>query len=159
MFERLQSFLQSLGANRGQGNLDPNDPLVSVSALCIQVMESDGVVHESEKQRLRELLRTEYGLDDERLEAILKAGKKAEREAVDYFRFTSELKRALDEEQRLKLIGILWDIVYSDNQRSEIEDHVVWRIADLLGISDRDRVLQRQEAATRARMKDDGDVA
>ena len=45
---------------------------------------------------------------------------------------------------------MLWDIVYADGERSEMEDHVIWRIADLLGVSGRDRVLQRQVAAARS---------
>ena len=31
-----------------------------------------------------------------------------------------------------------------------MEDHVIWRIADLLGVSGRERILKRQEAAARA---------
>lgn len=150
MLERLQSFFQTLVAGRPTGSVAPDDPLIAVAALCIQVMEADGVVLEVETKRLKELLAQEYGLDETRLEAVLDAGRRAESEAVDYFRFTSELKRSLDEDQRQALIGILWDVVYADGQRSEIEDHVVWRVADLLGVSDRERVNQRLEAAARA---------
>ncbi|MNL74576.1 Tellurite resistance protein TerB [compost metagenome] len=68
---------------------------------------------------------------------------------MDYYRFTTDIRRHLDETKRVELIGILWDIVYADGERSEMEDHVIWRIADLMGVSVRDRVLQRQQAATR----------
>ena len=89
------------------------------------------------------------------------AGLEAESTAVDYFRFTSDLKRHLNTEQRLELIGILWDIVYADGERSEMEDHVIWRIADLLGVSSRERIQKRQEAAARVTnaqvVQDDGD--
>lgn len=30
-----------------------------------------------------------------------------------------------------------------------MEDHVIWRIADLLGVSSRERIQKRQEAAAR----------
>lgn len=155
MLERLQSFFQSLAAGRPAGTIAPDDPLIAVAALCIQVMEADGVVRDAETRRLRELMKQEYGLDEARLEAVLEAGRQAESEAVDYFRFTSDLKRSLNEDQRRSLIGILWDVVYADGQRSEIEDHVVWRVADLLGVSDRERVTQRIEAAERAKTATD----
>ena len=35
-----------------------------------------------------------------------------------------------------------------------MEDHVIWRVADLLGVSARDRVLLRQQAASRAKSQD-----
>ena len=83
------------------------------------------------------------------LDALIAAGQTAESEAIDYFRFTSEIKRHFSEEQRIDLIGMLWEIVYADGKRSEMEDHVIWRIADLLGVSGRDRIIKRQEAAAK----------
>jgi uncharacterized tellurite resistance protein B-like protein len=44
----------------------------------------------------------------------------------------------------------MWELVYADGQVSEFEDNVVWRAADLLGISSRDRIdLKHKVAAQR----------
>ncbi|MBP1852268.1 TerB family tellurite resistance protein [Rhizobium halophytocola] len=150
MFERLQSFFQDLVGPEKPSRFTRNDPRVAVAALCMQVMEADGVVRQSEKDKLRAALMRSYDLSDRELSELLAAGQEAESEAVDYYRFTTELKRHLDEDQRAQLIGILWDIVLADGERSEIEDHVVWRIADLLGVSNREMVLSRQDAMARA---------
>ncbi|AYG60825.1 TerB family tellurite resistance protein [Rhizobium jaguaris] len=150
MFERFQEFFQNLTKDHPKSGFAPDDPRIAVAALCFQVMEADGKIEESEKKRLRKLLKTQYGLDGRQLDALIAAGQRAESEAVDYYRFTSDLKRHLNSEQRLELLGILWDIVYADGERSEMEDHAIWRIADLMGISDRERVMKRQEAAARA---------
>ena len=111
MFERFQEFFQSLTTDHSKPGLAPDDPRISVAALCIQVMEADGKVEASEKKALRRLLKDQYGLDGRELDALIAAGTEAENEAVDYFRFTSDLKRHLDSDQRIELIGILWDIV------------------------------------------------
>lgn len=151
MLERLQSFFQSLTQSRQQQPaFAPDDPRIAVAALCLQVMEADGVVHDAEQAKLRSLMREQYALDEEAVNALLTQGREAESEAVDYYRFTSDLKRTLDESQRQQLVGILWDIVYADGSRSEMEDHAIWRVADLLGVSGRDRVHERQEAEARA---------
>ncbi|MCW5709939.1 TerB family tellurite resistance protein [Shinella sp.] len=148
MFERLQQFLASLsGGDRPAFAAD--DPRVAVMALCIQVMEADGKILDVEKKALRVRLKDFYGLDETELEALVAAGTDAESEAIDFFRFTSELKRQLSEEQRVDLIGLLWEIVYADGERSEMEDHAIWRIADLLGVSGRERIMKRQEVAER----------
>ncbi|MNL86338.1 Tellurite resistance protein TerB [compost metagenome] len=52
---------------------------------------------------------------------------------------------------------MLWEIVYADGERSEMEDHVIWRIADLLGVSGRDRVLKRREVAARIDAAEEGE--
>jgi uncharacterized tellurite resistance protein B-like protein len=150
MFDRLQALFQSMVQDRPKSVFAPDDPRIAVAGLCLQVMEADGIVRDSEREKLREILKTQYDLDDATLDQLIAEGQKAEIEAVDYYRFTTELKRQLDEVQRQQLIGILWDIVYADGSRSEMEDHAIWRVADLLGVSGRERIVQRQEAAERA---------
>jgi len=149
MFERFQTFLQSLTNPTTESEFAPDDPRIAVTALCFQVMEADGNVSREELERMRVLLKQRFSLDESKLDALLEAGQEAGKEAVDYYRFTSDLKRTLDEEQRLEFIGILWDIVYADGIRSEMEDHVIWRVADLLGVSGRDRIIKRQQAEAR----------
>lgn len=149
MFERFQAFLHNITADNPKKGFDPDDPRVAVAALCMQVMEADGKIKDSEKKRLRKLLKEQYRLDGKQLDGVIAAAQEAESTAVDYYHFTSDLKRHLNTEQRLELIGILWDIVYADGERSEMEDHVIWRIADLLGVSSRERIQKRQEAAAR----------
>ncbi len=151
MLDRIQAFLHTLTAPHHTEDFAPDDPRVAFVALCFQVMEADGNVSEKEQQKFRQLVRERYDLTDERLKALIEVGREAGSEAVDYYRFTTDLRRhLLNEDDRVELLGILWDIVYADGQRSEIEDHVIWRIADLLGVSARDRVLQRQQAAARS---------
>jgi len=150
MLDRLQAFFQSVMQDRPKAIFAPDDPRIAVAALCLQVMEADGVVRDSEREKLREILKDQYELDDTALDALIAAGQDAENQAVDYYRFTTDLKRQLNEEQRQQLVGLLWDIVYADGTRSEMEDHAIWRVADLLGVSGRERIVQRQEAADRA---------
>lgn len=150
MFERLQHFLASLSGGDGKRAFAADDPRVAVMALCIQVMEADGKVLDVEKKALRARFKEFYGVDEAELDALVAAGTDAESEAIDFFHFTSELKRQLSEEQRVALIGLLWEIVYADGERSEMEDHAIWRIADLLGVSGRERIMKRQEVAERA---------
>lgn len=149
MLDRIQSFFLKLAGLATDGDAPQDSLQVAVAALCYQIMEADGEVSGSEKTRLRELLAGYYNLDAHDAEALIAAGKAAGSEAVDYYRFTSDIRRRLDESGRVELLGILWDIVYADGNRSEMEDHVIWRVADLLGVSGQDRVAQRQQAAAR----------
>jgi uncharacterized tellurite resistance protein B-like protein len=56
---------------------------------------------------------------------------------------------------------MMWELVYADGQVSEFEDNVVWRAADLLGVSSRDRIdLKHRVAATQATpVTDNSDIA
>ena len=148
MFERFRSFLENLAGN-GTDKIAPDDPRIAVMALCIQVMEADGEILDSERRKVRSMIKEYYHLDDAAIDALIKAGETAESQAIDFFRFTSDIKRHFSEEQRVALIGLLWEVVYADGERSEMEDHAIWRIADLLGVSGRERIMKRQEVAER----------
>lgn len=149
MFDRLQHFLSTVVRDDEREPFTRDDPRVAMAALFFHVIEADGVVSSQEQETLREALKTEYDLDQRELEALLRAGRQAEDEAVDLFHFTSVLKRALDPEQKVGLVELLWELVYADGVRHELEDNMVWRIAELLGVSGRDRVLMRQRVAER----------
>jgi uncharacterized tellurite resistance protein B-like protein len=150
LIDRFQDFFKGLAASSREQSFEEGDPRLAVAALCVQVMEADGVVRESEQEQLRALLSEHYGMEGSELDALIRAGREAGSEAVDYFRFTSELKRHLDDHQRRELVGLLWDMVYADGERSEMEDHALWRISELLGVSPRERIEERQKAAMRA---------
>lgn len=155
MWEKIQAFLKSLAGNDDEAHaFAEDDPRVAVAALCIQVMRADGVIDETERQRLDTLLKEQYSLNDEALSALLKVSEAAESEAIDYYRFTSVINRTLSQDEKAALVGLLWDITYADGDRNEIEDHIVWRITDLLGVPGRERVLRRQEAEARRRAED-----
>lgn len=150
MLERIQSFFLRIAGMTTDDNNGQDDLRIAVAALCYQVMEADGTVTGSEKERLGELLGNYYHLDRRDTDALIAAGKAAGSEAVDYYRFTSGIRRKLDESQRVELVGILWDIVYADGQRTEMEDHVIWRIAELLGVSGEERLKGRRAAEASA---------
>lgn len=146
MFDRLLTFLNELpGADRKTQALGPDDPRVAAAALLFHVMDADGVREKAEQKRLKAGLSEAYGVSGAELEAVMKAGEEAERDAVDLYTFTSVLKRELDEEARAEFIRLMWEVVFADGEMHELEDNMVWRVAELMGVSNRARVLLRKD--------------
>jgi uncharacterized tellurite resistance protein B-like protein len=44
---------------------------------------------------------------------------------------------------------MMWEIVYVDGRVSEFEDNLLWRAADLLGVSSRERIELRRHVSDR----------
>jgi uncharacterized tellurite resistance protein B-like protein len=151
MFDRVMTFLRDLpnaGGPRDRPRSD--DPRVAAAALLFHVMNADGVRQDAEWERVKDLLAKTYDLSGPALDDLIKAGEKADNEAIDLYAFTSVLKRSLDEEGRIAFIRLMWDVVYADGVLHELEDNTLWRVAELIGVDRRDRVLARQEAAKNA---------
>jgi len=57
------------------------------------------------------------------------------------------LNEVLDDEGRRLTVQMMWEIVYADGNANEFEANIIWRAADLLGVSSRQRVELRQRAS------------
>ncbi len=145
MFDRLKAFLGELQGSSSSRGGDLDDPRVAAAALMLHVIDADGVRDPQEKKRLRDLVSRAYSVTGPELDRLLASAEEAEREAVDLYAFTSVLLRDLGPEARLQFVRILWEMVYADGEAHELEDNVVWRIAELIGIDSRDRVAMRQK--------------
>jgi uncharacterized tellurite resistance protein B-like protein len=151
MFERFLAFLNELsGGGSSAASPDRNDPAVAAAALLFHVMDADGVRAKAERAVIEREIAAEFSLQADKLSAILAAAEEAERDSVDLYSFTSVLTPRLDREGRIAFIGMMWEIVYADGERHEVEDNVVWRVAELMGVDRADRIRLRQEVAKRA---------
>lgn len=148
MLERLKSFLGSLQDKSGDATPGADDPRVAAAALMIHVVEADGLQVATERKRLRQSLVEAYSLSREQLDQLVRAGEAASRESADYAGFTDTLNRHLDADEKAAFIGLLWDVVYADGEMHELEDNVVWRVAEMLDVPQKDRAALRQKAFT-----------
>lgn len=143
----VRDFIDSTADN--EEHKGPDNVQLAAAALMYNVVQADGILRNVEKEKLAEILRQEYALGDTQLDELMTAAKTADSEAVDLYQFTSVLMSSMSEADRIGFIEILWEVVYADGVRDEVEDNVVWRISELLGVSDRERVLMRQRVQQR----------
>jgi len=144
MLDCLISFLNKLPDAGNRHRPEADDPRVAAAALMVHVIHADGLLHESEKTKLRAVLSQAYSLKGVDLERLVEAGEEADREAIDLYAFTRVLKQHLDHDQRIEFIGLLWTMAYADGRVDELEDNTVWRVAELIGVDSRDRIAARQ---------------
>ena len=122
---------------------------LAATALLVHVVSLDGEPTEVEKRKLHSLIESSFKLDPGTADRLIASATKVEGEAVDLYHFTSVIMRSVNEEGRLRIVEMMWELVYADGQVSEFEDNVVWRAADLLGISSRDRIDLKHRVAER----------
>ena len=152
MFDALKSFIAELaGADSAEKSFAEDDYRLAAAALLVHVAAADGETDDAERRRLKTVIEERFGLDDAATARLIEKAEQSDRDAVDFYQFTSILKRALDEDGRLKVVEMMWDIAYADGAIHEFEENTVWRVAELLGVSTRDRVLLRQRVADAAK--------
>lgn len=143
MLNAIRRFVSDLGQAPATP-FDPIDDRLAAAAILYHVVASDGFVSEEECAALRTVLGAEYGLSDKETDRLITEAKAADLEAIDLYKFTTILKARLEDDGRRRVIGMMWRMVFADGRVDEFEDNVVWRVAELLGVSARDRVLLKK---------------
>jgi uncharacterized tellurite resistance protein B-like protein len=151
MFESFKHFVTDfVDGGKHPSQFGEDDYRLAAAALLVHTAAIDGDVTQSERDTLRGLIKQRFNLDDAATDELIEKATAAEHEAVDLYHFTHLLNRALDEEGRARVIEMMWEIVFADGRRDELEDNLLWRAADLLGVSPRERIELRQRIAVKA---------
>lgn len=146
MLEKLRQFIAEVTAPDNRPFSD-TDYRLAATALLIHVVSLDGEPSEIEKQKLHALLESRFQLDSPTVARLIAAAARMEGEAIDLYHFTSVIMRSVDEDGRKRIVEMMWEMVYADGEVNEFEDSVMWRAADLLGVSSRDRIQIKRRVA------------
>ena len=151
MLDGLRQFIADVVSPHGreERDFDDNGYRLAATALLIHVISLDGEPTAAEKRKLHSLIESSFGLDRGTADRLIVSATLVEGEAVDLYHFTSVIMRQLDEAGRRRIVEMMWELVYADGQVTEFEDNVVWRAADLLAISARDRIDLKHRVAAR----------
>jgi uncharacterized tellurite resistance protein B-like protein len=142
----LKTLITNCAAEQASQGKEEKARLAAV-ALLIRVATADRDMSESKRKGLHAIVRSGFELDDAAAARLVEDGCAAERKAIDLYQFTRQIKDAFDEERRRRVVQMMWDTAYLEGGLNGFEANVIWRAADLLGVSTRQRVEMRQQAA------------
>lgn len=144
MIDALRSLFRPDAAPRSEVSAD-----VAVAALLVDAARADDQYKPEERRAVVALLAQMFGLEHPEAELLREKGEAAQAAAADIVRFTRVVKFALEEDERIRLMEALWEIVLVDHDRDPDEDALLRRLAPLLAISDHDSALGRQRVLAR----------
>ena len=114
-----------------------NNKNILVTALLIHAAKIDENYTEIEKKIIKKAIIDLNEISPDEAEKMLELAEKKEKESNQIIEFTREAKK-YPMEFRLKIIEIIWKIVYSDGTNDNYESNLIRRICGLLYISDKD---------------------
>jgi len=158
MFDAFRKFLSDCSnGDKHPSRFADDDYRLAASALLVHAAAIDGEVSQVERDQLHDVIKRRFELDEAATNELMIEATQAEQQAIDLYHFTSLINRSLDEVGRRRIVEMMWEIVYADGRVTEFEDNLLWRAADLLGISSRDRIeLRHHLAGARARGGQEG---
>ncbi len=120
---------------------------LAAAGLLAHAASLDGEVGDDEIQTIRNLLKSHFDLNQDEVEELLEEGRKEAEESTQLFAFTRVLNDKLDPDERVKIVEMLWEVVYADGEVHHYESNLIRRVAGLLHVSDRDSGSARKRVA------------
>ena len=139
MWQALKKFFPETSAETAEHDVE-----LAVAALLVRASVMDDQPSPVEARRIETVLAERFRLPPEALARLMAEARAAEAEAVDIYRFTRVITERFDQEGRKNLVEMLWQVVLADAKLDPFEENLIWRVAELVGVSTRDRVLLRK---------------
>ncbi len=114
-----------------------NNKYILVAALLVHAAKVDENYSDTEKKIIKKALIVLSKITSDEAEKLLVIAEKKEQESNQIIEFTREIKKN-SIEFRMKIIEILWKIVYSDGISDNYESNLIRRVCGLLYVSDRE---------------------
>jgi len=128
---------------------------LAVATLLVEAGTLDGHFDANEQARVLALLARRFALDTDAARRLLAEAQLEASRSVQLVGMTQSIKNALDYDQRVELLEMLWEVAYADGQLHDYEANLMRRLAGLVYVSDQDAGSARKRVVARLK-QDDG---
>ncbi len=117
--------------------------MLSLAAIFIRIAKLDGVFDKEELHEIKNFLNKRYNLLEEDIDNIISEAINLENDLNDNVQLTKKIKDAVAFEDRFDLLQDAWSLIIADGERSYQEDSFMRLFCSLLGLSDKDNAIAR----------------
>lgn len=107
---------------------------LATAVLLVEVMRADTEISPMERDAVLAVLQRKFRLAPDESQRLLELAHHTQRQSTDFHAFTSALNERLDHDAKVRVVEAMWQVAYADGQLAAHENHVLWRVADLLHV-------------------------
>ena len=132
----LQSLKNIFASDQALNDETKNTEIDILSGLMIEAANTDGEVTQEELNKISHSLINVFKEDPKAVEVSLTKAFENKDNSKSLYYYTSKLNKSYSNENKIKLIEVLWEIILADNEIHDFETNLIRRLAGLLYISD-----------------------
>jgi uncharacterized tellurite resistance protein B-like protein len=150
--KRLSNWIARRLADAENGeSADVAELNLAVAVLLVEVLRADYAIGVEERRQVVVSLGRQLGLGEAESGELLALAEQRVDEAHDLYQFTSQVNRACNDDEKLRLVEQLWSVALADAVVHKYEEHVIRRVADLLHVPHRAFIAAKLRAEAAAR--------
>lgn len=108
---------------------------MATAVLMVDVALVDSSFEEVEFERMLGLVKNHFGLSTQAAAELINAANAEADELVSVHEFTELLHQHLDDDEKARVVELLWSTAYADGELNEYENSLVLKVSDLLNVS------------------------
>ena len=132
----LQSLKNIFASDQVLNAEKENTEIDILSGLMIEAANTDGEITQEELNKISHSLINVFKEDPKAVEVSLTKAFENKDNSKSLYYYTSKLNKSYSNENKIKLIEVLWEIILADNEIHDFETNLIRRLAGLLYISD-----------------------
>ena len=98
---------------------------LATAALLVEVVRSDAGIQPTEPEAVLRAVREKFGLSDDEAQTLFRLAEEEVKTANDYYQFTSLINRQFSQQQKQRVIELMWQVAYADAELAAHENHVL----------------------------------
>jgi uncharacterized tellurite resistance protein B-like protein len=152
MFSRVKMFLQG-GSERSED--EPRGSAAArraAAALLVEAARLDGHFDAAERKHIARILESRFAISPADVALLIEAGESESEDAVELYGVTREIRDHFDHDERVRMVEMMWEIVYADGAVHAFEANLLRRVAGLLYVTDQESGAARKRALKRVGM-------
>ena len=106
------------------------DIFIKITCLLVHAAKIDEIYTDKEREIIKKTI-LNLGIEKNEIEKILNEAENIESNSNQLLEFTREIKQ-LKQEDKIKIVESLWEIIYSDDQSDIYEANLMRRLTGLL---------------------------
>jgi uncharacterized tellurite resistance protein B-like protein len=112
-----------------------HDIRVATCALLLEMANIDGEFSGAEQKNIFDILKKNYQLSEEHVEALIEASNEEIKGRIDFWQFTHFINQNYSLGEKILIIEMVWEIAYADGRLNKHEDYLVHKLAKLLHLT------------------------
>lgn len=105
---------------------------VATCALLLEVANSDDDFSEAEKNSIIRTLKRDFNLSDVYAEELVALSDEKRKASIDLWQFTHFINEHYSLNEKIKIIEMVWKVIYADGELDKHEDHLAHQLSRLL---------------------------
>jgi len=144
-----QFFDKYLGSDGGSVDSSEHQLHLATAALLIEMMRVDDHIKDEEMSALAAGIRKTFGLSEQETTELIQLADEEVNDAACYHAFTSLINKGFSRQQKNRVVEMMWEIAYADNELEMYEEHLVRKISDLLYVKHSDFIRAKHQVLER----------